>query len=86
MIVICCVLQGKYDEAKPMFEESLRITRKVLGNGHPDVAQSLNSLAALLGDQVGLHGAHVVETVGMKIVPCRASMTRPSPCTRSRCA
>ena len=37
-----------------MHEESLRITRKALGNEHPGVAESLNSLALLLCDQVGL--------------------------------
>ena len=47
-------LQGRYDEAKPMYEESLRIRRKVLGNEHPDVAQSLNNIAQLLKDQVRL--------------------------------
>ena len=37
-----------------MHEESLSIRRKVLGNEHPNVAQSLNNLAQLLKDQVGL--------------------------------
>ena len=39
-----------------MYEESLRIRRNVLGNEHPDVAQSLNNLAQLLYDQVRLAG------------------------------
>ena len=35
-----------------MYDESLRIRRKVLGNEHPDVAQSLNNLAELFWAQV----------------------------------
>ena len=44
--------QGKYDEAKPMYEESLHIRRKILGDEHQDVALSLNNIAALLQAQV----------------------------------
>jgi tetratricopeptide (TPR) repeat protein len=59
--------QGKYDEAEPLFQQSLAIRRKVcaihlaassrdhsckvLGEEHPDVATSLNNLAALLNAQ-----------------------------------
>ena len=34
-----------------MFEESLAIRKKMLGEEHPDVAQSLNNLAALYENQ-----------------------------------
>ena len=44
--------QGKLDEAKPYMEQALAIRKKVLGEAHPDVAQSLNNLAGLLSDQV----------------------------------
>ena len=44
--------QGKLDEATPLYKESLAIRKKVLGEEHPDVAQSLNNLAALLEAQV----------------------------------
>jgi tetratricopeptide (TPR) repeat protein len=56
--------QGKYDEAEPLYRQSLAIRRKVcaihlaassrdhfckvLGEEHPDVAASLNNLAGLL--------------------------------------
>jgi tetratricopeptide (TPR) repeat protein len=59
--------QGKYDEAEPLYRQSLAIIRKVcaihlvassrdhscqvLGEEHPDVAQSLNNLAELLKAQ-----------------------------------
>ena len=42
------------DEAEPLTRECLKIMRKVYGNEHPVVAESLNNLAALLSDQVGL--------------------------------
>ena len=39
--------QGKYDEAVPLLEKSLKIRQQVLGAEHPDVATSLNNLASL---------------------------------------
>jgi tetratricopeptide (TPR) repeat protein len=44
-------LQGKYDEARSLHEQSLAIRRKALGEEHPDVATSLNNLAKLLETQ-----------------------------------
>ena len=44
--------QGKYDDAKPLYERSLAIREKALGAEHPDVAHSLNKLAGLLKAQV----------------------------------
>ena len=43
--------QGKYDEAEPLYKESLAIRKKVFGDEHPDVAGSLNNLAVLLYHQ-----------------------------------
>ena len=40
-------LQGKYSEAEPLYLRSLEIRERQLGADHPDVAQSLNNLAAL---------------------------------------
>ena len=42
----------KYDEATPLYKESLAIKKKVLGEEHPSVATGLNNLALLLSDQV----------------------------------
>jgi tetratricopeptide (TPR) repeat protein len=39
--------QGRYDEAVPVAKQALAILGKALGLGHPDVATSLNNLAAL---------------------------------------
>ena len=44
--------QGNYEGARPLYECSLAVREKVLGPDHPDVASSLNNLAALLDDQV----------------------------------
>ena len=43
--------QGKYDEAVPLLEKSLKIRQQVLGAEHPDVASSLNNLASLYDAQ-----------------------------------
>ena len=43
--------QGKLDEAKPYMEQALAIRKKVLGEEHPNVAESLNNLAQLLNAQ-----------------------------------
>ncbi|CAN0413880.1 unnamed protein product, partial [Laminaria digitata] len=43
--------QGKYEEAGPLCERSLAIREKALGPDHPDVANSLNTLAELLRKQ-----------------------------------
>ena len=46
------MLQGKYDEAEPLYRESLVIIKKIYGDEHPSVATGLNNLASLLDDQV----------------------------------
>ncbi|MGB6301921.1 MAG: tetratricopeptide repeat protein, partial [Rivularia sp. (in: cyanobacteria)] len=43
--------QRKYREAIPLAERALAIREKVLGEEHPDVAQSLNNLALLYYSQ-----------------------------------
>ncbi len=40
--------EGKYAEAEPLLKRSLTIREKVLGPGAPELAQSLESYAALL--------------------------------------
>jgi tetratricopeptide (TPR) repeat protein len=39
--------QGRYTQAKPLYERALAIREKILGPDHPDVAEGLNNLAAL---------------------------------------
>ncbi|MFB2882394.1 tetratricopeptide repeat protein [Floridanema aerugineum] len=50
--VIQLYQQGKYAEAIPLAQRSLAIREKALGSEHPDVALSLNNLAALY-EQMG---------------------------------
>ena len=46
------MIQGKYDEAEPLYRESLAIDKKIYGDEHPEVATDLNNLAGLLKAQV----------------------------------
>jgi tetratricopeptide (TPR) repeat protein len=43
--------QGLYDQAEPWYEQCLEVTKKRLGEEHPDVAASLNNLAGLYESQ-----------------------------------
>ncbi|HLP89825.1 MAG TPA: CHAT domain-containing protein [Nostocaceae cyanobacterium] len=43
--------QGKYSEAIPLAEYVLEMRKRLLGDNHPDVATSLNNLAALYDSQ-----------------------------------
>ena len=43
--------QGRYNDAEPLYLQSLDIRKRQLGNDHPDVAQSLNNLAQLYYSQ-----------------------------------
>ena len=39
--------QGRYEDAEPLYDEALSISRRVLGVDHPETATSLNNLAGL---------------------------------------
>jgi hypothetical protein len=43
--------RGRYREAQPLLEKVLAIHRKVLGEEHPDTAQSINNVASTLNSQ-----------------------------------
>jgi tetratricopeptide (TPR) repeat protein len=43
--------QGQYNDAEPLYLQSLDIRKRQLGNDHPDVALSLNNLAQLYFSQ-----------------------------------
>ncbi|MEL6338223.1 MAG: tetratricopeptide repeat protein [Pseudomonadota bacterium] len=51
-VAISRIAQGNYDEAKPLHERAIAITKQALGAEHPNLATSLNSLANLLRAQV----------------------------------
>ena len=40
------ILEGRYDEAESMYQETLETRRRTLGAEHPDTLTSLNNLAA----------------------------------------
>ena len=43
--------QGKYDEALPLYEECLQVSKEVLGDRHPNTLGSINNLAMLYKSQ-----------------------------------
>ena len=43
--------QGKYDEAEPIYRQTLALSEKVLGKEHPNTLSSMNNLAVLLKNQ-----------------------------------
>lgn len=45
-------LQGKYDEANPMYQRALAINETWYGPDHPEVATDLNNWAGLLEKRV----------------------------------
>ncbi len=47
--------QGRYADAEPLYKRLLANYEKALGPDHPDIAASLNSLAALYGN-LARHG------------------------------
>ncbi|MCH2248029.1 MAG: tetratricopeptide repeat protein, partial [Crocosphaera sp.] len=42
---------GKYEAAEPLYVDALAMWKKLLGEEHPDVASSMNNLAALYDSQ-----------------------------------
>jgi tetratricopeptide (TPR) repeat protein len=43
--------QRRYADAEPLYKRSLAILERALGPDHPDIATSLNNLAAMYGAQ-----------------------------------
>jgi tetratricopeptide (TPR) repeat protein len=43
--------QGKYDKAKPIYQQTLLLIEKVLGKEHPSTLAIMNNLASLLKQQ-----------------------------------
>ena len=50
-------VQGKYDEAEPMYREALEVARAALGSRHPHTLTSTNNLGLLLHDKGDLAAA-----------------------------
>lgn len=60
-------LQGDFQKAKEIYEESLRIREKIKGKDSPEVAQSLNNLAELLRADKDYAGALKLHQRALKI-------------------
>lgn len=59
-------IQGKYDEAEPLCRRAMEITKRVLGEAHPDYATCVNNLASLLKSQVRWGGALLLSCAAMQ--------------------
>ncbi|MEM7769164.1 MAG: tetratricopeptide repeat protein, partial [Cyanobacteria bacterium P01_A01_bin.37] len=70
------IAQGKYEEAKQLYERAMAITEKALGAEHPSLAIRLNNLAGLLEDQV-CRCLRVVFKLWRSLESRRATTTRP---------
>ncbi|CAB1107477.1 unnamed protein product [Ectocarpus sp. CCAP 1310/34] len=57
------ICQGNYAEAKPLYERSQAIRKKVLGPDHPDVATVLNNRAGLLKILLSLENPGVAQAL-----------------------
>ena len=51
-LVLNVASQKKYAEAERLLRKALEIEMKIYGRDHPEVATSLNNLAAVLEEQV----------------------------------
>ena len=54
---ILCLYQGKYDQAKPYFMETLEARRRILGEEHPDTLESIHFMGFVLRKQGDFEGA-----------------------------
>ncbi|KAH6711963.1 hypothetical protein BKA61DRAFT_487020 [Leptodontidium sp. MPI-SDFR-AT-0119] len=52
--------QGKYEAAEPLFEETLRLSKKVLGEEHSQTLTSMNNLASLQHVMMSLLGSRLI--------------------------
>lgn len=59
--------QGKYSEAEPLLKQALAIWKKQLGDNHPNIATSLNNLAALYQSQDDISQAINYLTQGLAV-------------------
>lgn len=70
--------QGRYSEAEPLYQRSLKIREKTLGIEHPDVATSLNNLAALYEGQGRYSEAGPLYQRSLKIKEKELGVEHPS--------
>ena len=73
--------QGKYNEAEPLYQRSLSITEKQLGENHPEVATSLNNLAGLYKDQGKYNEAEPLYRRSLSIMENQLGESHPAVAT-----
>ena len=69
--------QGRYNDAEPLFLQSLDIYKRQLGNDHPDVAQSLNNLAQLYYSQGRYNDAELLYLQSLDILKRQLGYDHP---------
>jgi tetratricopeptide (TPR) repeat protein len=69
--------QGKYKEAEPLYQQALALRQKLLGDDHPDVAQSLNNLALLYYSQGKYKEAEPLYQQALNILEQRLGVDHP---------
>jgi tetratricopeptide (TPR) repeat protein len=69
--------QGRYNDAEPLFLQSLDILKLQLGNDHPDVAQSLNNLAQLYYSQGRYNDAELLYLQSLDILKRQLGYDHP---------
>jgi tetratricopeptide (TPR) repeat protein len=69
--------QGKYKEAEPLYQQALALRQKLLGDDHPDVAESLNNLAGLYESQGKYKEAEPLYQQALNIFEQRLGVDHP---------
>jgi tetratricopeptide (TPR) repeat protein len=59
--------QGNYELAEPWYHKSIRTSKKLLGDDHPNVATSLNNLASIYYDQGHYKEAELLFSQALKL-------------------
>jgi tetratricopeptide (TPR) repeat protein len=74
-------VQGRYEQAEPLYLQALELRQRLLGENHLDVAASLNNLAALYQAQGRYEQAEPLYLQALTIV--RSTLGKQHPSTRT---
>ncbi|MFO0141735.1 MAG: tetratricopeptide repeat protein, partial [Aphanizomenon sp.] len=67
--------------AEPLYQQALALRQKLLGDDHPDVAQSLNNLAGLYHSQGKYNEAEPLYEQALNICEQRLGVDHPNTIT-----
>jgi hypothetical protein len=70
------IMQGKYADAQPLFQQTLEIREKLLGKQHSDTTTSLNLLALLYNAKGQYAKAGTVDRMGESSDPSDSLIRR----------